>query len=281
MIMDNLIFNTIKTIDTNRLLFISILLFIIAIILFITLDTTNSVTNKFISLSMVTISYLLIWYKVYFYKNKQIKLKNDFTEFKNDSSILIDFFKNSISQQIVKNDNLNNLIQKQKESIYNLGLELFENKHELESNLKEQYINKMIKNNKEYIYLKIRNFYKQFNKYINENNENIPVELIYDLQNISELNKYFGLYDYDKLNHRNIIDNKIKESINQSNNDISNKKLQLYINLKIVLIILDNLFKFHYGNFYSDNIEESSLPGLNENINTALKSLKDQLINFN
>ena len=138
----------------------------------------------------------------------------------------------------------------------------------------------MIKNNKEYIYSKIRNFYKQFNKYTNENNENIPIELIYDLQNISELNKYFGLYDYDKLNHRNIIDDKIKESINQSNNDISNKKLQLYINLKIVLIILDNLFKFHYGNFYSDNIEESSLPGINENINIELKSLKNQLINF-
>lgn len=278
--MDNLIFNSIKTINTNRLLFISILLFIIAVILFITLDTTNSVTNKFISLSIVIISYLLIWYKVYFYKNKQIKLKNDFKEFKEDSSILIESFKNSMSQQIVKNENLNNLIKKQKESIYNLELELYDNKHELDSNLKEQYIDKMIKNNKEYIYSKIRNFYKQFNKYTNENNENIPIELIYDLQNISELNKYFGLYGYDKINHRNIIDDKIKESINQSNNDISNKKLQLYINLKIVLIILDNLFKFHYGNFYSDNIEESSLPGLNENINIELKSLKDQLINF-
>lgn len=278
--MDNLIFTIVDTLNTNRLLFISIILFIIAIILFITLDTSNSITNKFISLSMVIISYLLILYKVYFYKNKQIKLKNDFKEFKNDSSILIDSFKNSMSQQTLKNDDLNNLIQKQKESIYNLGLQLIENKHELESNLKEQYIDKMIKNNKEYIYSKIRNFYKQFNKYTNENNENIPIELIYDLQNISELNKYFGLYDYDKLNHRNIIDDKIKESINQSNNDISNKKLQLYINLKIVLIILDNLFKFHYGNFYSDNIEESSLPGINENINIELKSLKNQLINF-
>lgn len=278
--MDNLIFTIVDTLNTNRLLFISIILFIIAIILFITLDTSNSITNKFISLSMVIISYLLILYKVYFYKNKQIKLKNDFKEFKNNSSILIDSFKNSMSQQTLENDDLNNLIKKQKESIYNLGLQLIENKHELESNLKEQYIDKMIKNNKEYIYSKIRNFYKQFNKYTNENNENIPIELIYDLQNISELNKYFGLYDYDKLNHRNIIDDKIKESINQSNNDISNKKLQLYINLKIVLIILDNLFKFHYGNFYSDNIEESSLPGINENINIELKSLKNQLINF-
>lgn len=185
-----------------------------------------------------------------------------------------------MSQQLVKNDNLNNLIEKQKESIYNLELELYDNKHELDSHLKEQYINKMIKNNKEYIYSKIRNFYKQFTKYTDKNNENIPIELIYDLQNISELNKYFGLYGYDKLNNRNIIDNKIKEFINQSNNDISNKKLQLYINLKIVLIILDNLFKFHYGNFYSDNIEESSLPELNKNINIELKSLKDQLINF-
>lgn len=249
--MNNLIFNSIKT---NRLLFISIVLFIIAIILFITLDTTNSVTNKFITFILLVTSYILVLYKVYFYKNKQINLKND---------------------------DLNNLIKKQKQSIDNLESSLFENKHELESNLKEQYINKMIKNNKEYIYLKIRNFYKQFNEYKDKDDENIPIELIYDLQNISELNKYFGLYDYDKLYNRNIIDDKIKEYINQSNNDISNKKLQLYINLKIVLIILDNLFKFHYDKLYSDNIEESSLPVLNENINKELNYLKNQLINFN
>lgn len=137
----NLLLNSIAFINNNRLITISLILFIIAIILFFALDNNNGV-NTIITSVFALSSYILVLYKIYFYKNKQEKIKNNFKEFNKNHQLLIDSTmklqnkyievakSNSGLEEI--NTYLQELIEQQRNSITKLENELYENKKELE-----------------------------------------------------------------------------------------------------------------------------------------------------